>query len=272
MGDAKAELRNSKVQKIPINRLKMPSWDLRYPRERDGDFFKQLQKDVENNGLIEPIVVRPIDDVRYEVVAGVYRMLAVKKLRKETIPARIVKLNDMDAQCIAFRENELRKEMSSYKKAKFLVRLKQKHSLQVCTMAKKTGLSEATIYKYLKVWREASDETLKKWKEEKISFRTAYRRVKTHTKNTEPKQDFFTGKPLHDWHTIRVSNDVRTHLKTLRENLKKITEIKPKNDIDKVFFDEEKGIQKSMEQAFGEYGSKVAQAIHNIMKKRFNME
>lgn len=269
MGDAKAELKNSEMRMVPLNRLKIPKWDLRYPREKDGEFLKQLQDDFENNGLIEPIVVRPLDEVRYEVVAGVYRMLAMKTLRKKTIPARVVDINDMDAQCMAFRENELRKELDSYKKAKFLARLKQKYNLQVCTLAKKTGLSKATIYKYLKVWREASEETLEKWREGTISFRTAYRRVKTQNEPSEPKPDFFTGRPLQNWHNIRISNDVKKQLETLRENLEKIAKTKPKNDIEMAFFDEEKGIQKNMEQAFGKYGSKVVEAIYTLMKKRF---
>lgn len=125
------------IRKIPLSQLKLPKWDIRYPRDPEDEFLEQLQEDIKNNGLIEPIIVRPLGDRRYEVIAGVYRVLAMRKLHKKEIPARIADLNDVDARCVAFRENEIRKEMESYKKAKVLVRLKKKFHLQVPTLAKK---------------------------------------------------------------------------------------------------------------------------------------
>lgn len=162
--------------------------------------------------------------------------------------------------------------MDSYKKARLLVQLKQKYHLQVTTLAKKTGLSEATIYKYFKVWREASDDTLTKWKNGNISFRTAYRRVKTQNTTPEPKPDFFTGKPVQEWNTIRVSNDTREQLETFRENIQKITEQQPITDIKQAFFNEQDNIQKIMEEKFGDPGTKLTQTLHTIMKKRNTTE
>lgn len=103
MDDPKAELRDCEVRMIALNHLKLPKWDIRFPRDLKDEFLEQLREDVRNNGLIEPIIVRPLDDVRYEVVAGVYRVLAMRKLRKRGVPARIVDLNDVDARCVAFR-------------------------------------------------------------------------------------------------------------------------------------------------------------------------
>ena len=82
-------------------------------RHFDEDKLKELAASIQREGLIEPIIVRPIDK-RYQLIAGERRLRAVRDFTEiETIQAQIVIAGDLQARRISAAENLQREDLSS---------------------------------------------------------------------------------------------------------------------------------------------------------------
>lgn len=73
--------------------------------EISTDDFEDLVKSIEQNGMIEPIIVRPTDDDKYEILAGHNRTRACKELGMQTIRATIKDVDDDKAKLIMIDTN-----------------------------------------------------------------------------------------------------------------------------------------------------------------------
>ena len=86
-----------------------------YQRRRyfDEDKLKELAASIQQDGLIEPIVVRPIRK-RYELIAGERRLRAIRDYTElETIQAQIVTVDDLQARRMSVAENMQREDLSA---------------------------------------------------------------------------------------------------------------------------------------------------------------
>ena len=75
----------------------------------DNEEMKQLTESILTQGLLTPLVVRPLENGTYEVISGHRRLYACKKAGIETVPALIVEL-DRDAAAIALVDSNLHRE------------------------------------------------------------------------------------------------------------------------------------------------------------------
>ncbi len=86
-----------------------------YQRRRyfDEDKLKELAASIQREGLIEPIVVRPIRK-RYELIAGERRLRAIRDYTEmQTIQAQVVHVGDLQARRISATENMQREDLSA---------------------------------------------------------------------------------------------------------------------------------------------------------------
>ncbi|KKK54713.1 hypothetical protein LCGC14_3081940, partial [marine sediment metagenome] len=87
--------------------------------------LEELKKSIKNYGLIEPLVVRPINKNKYEVICGMRRYYALQDLGVEEIECSVKEIDDKDAIDLAFMENLQRENLTPIEEAKmFLTRLK----------------------------------------------------------------------------------------------------------------------------------------------------
>ena len=91
---------------IEIDKL-IPFRDHPFHVNTGEESFKQLMDSIKEQGVIYPIVVRPIKDEaeRYEILAGHCRTEACKELGLDTIPARIIDADDLLATIIMTHSN-----------------------------------------------------------------------------------------------------------------------------------------------------------------------
>ena len=76
----------------------------------DADKLKDLAASIKNDGLIEPIIVRPKND-RYELIAGERRLKATINFTPiKTIQSKIIQVDDLQARRISATENLQRKK------------------------------------------------------------------------------------------------------------------------------------------------------------------
>jgi ParB family chromosome partitioning protein len=84
---------------------------------------EQLETSVSQHGILEPLLVRPIELERYEIVAGERRFLAAKAVGLSEIPVVVKKLTDIEAMQIALIENLQRAELNPIEETEGILQL-----------------------------------------------------------------------------------------------------------------------------------------------------
>jgi ParB family transcriptional regulator, chromosome partitioning protein len=84
---------------------------------RDSGSLTGLASSIQDKGLLEPIIVRPAGD-GFEVVAGMRRYEACKKLGMRRIPAHVVELDDREAFEVSLLENIQRETLNPIEEAR----------------------------------------------------------------------------------------------------------------------------------------------------------
>jgi ParB family chromosome partitioning protein len=100
------------VEELDLNKIFHPPTQLRIKL----DNLDELACSIKEHGLLQPIIVRPIEK-RYEVVAGNRRYEAVRKLGLRKINCHLIDLSDQEAYEIALTENVQHKTMNPIEEA-----------------------------------------------------------------------------------------------------------------------------------------------------------
>ena len=139
----------AEFKEIPLTELVIGIGQVRM-REVAKD-IDELAESIRQVGLLEPIVVCPAEDRKYEIITGQRRFLAHQKLGKETIWAAILdeRVDEITAKILSVTENVVRRDLSTHDLIDVCTYLyKQYGTLKaVCT---ESGLSYNTVSKYVK--------------------------------------------------------------------------------------------------------------------------
>ncbi|EAM53391.1 ParB/RepB/Spo0J family partition protein [Crocosphaera watsonii WH 8501] len=108
-------------QLIPISQI--VTWENQPRNYIDQQAINKLAKTIEVEGFKYPCLVRPIEDNKYQIVAGERRYLAAQLALKTEIPCLIENLNDTDALEAALKENLLREDLNPIEVLNSLLRL-----------------------------------------------------------------------------------------------------------------------------------------------------
>ena len=98
---------NVQAAQLPVEKLR--PFEGHPFKVKDDAEMEQLTQSILTQGLLTPIVVRPIENSEYEVISGHRRLHACKKAGIETVPALIYAL-DRDAATIAMVDSNLHRE------------------------------------------------------------------------------------------------------------------------------------------------------------------
>ncbi len=109
-----------------------------------------LAKSIKNRGVLQPIIVRKVND-KYQLIAGERRWRAAKKAGLERIPARVIEIDDNGALEIALVENLDRKDLNPLELAKGYQLLKNRFGLTQDEIAKKIGRSRSAVANTLRL-------------------------------------------------------------------------------------------------------------------------
>ena len=161
--EAKSEQFFGQVESLNINKIKLPSFRFRAIEVQED--IKSIANSIKQNGLLQPIIVRPIEDEYFEVVAGCTRYLACKSLHWRKIPCHIIHLNEMQMFEVALIENIQRKSISPMDEAKAFKRYVVDNGWgSVSELAAKIGKSPSYITKRISLLDLPADvqESIKK--------------------------------------------------------------------------------------------------------------
>jgi ParB family transcriptional regulator, chromosome partitioning protein len=119
-------------------------------REIHREPLEELAASIKANGVIQPIVVRPLPDgtpgaARYEIVAGERRWQAAKLAGLQDIPTIVRELSDRQAAAVGLIENVQREELTAAEEARALKQLTEEFSLTQQEVADSVGRSRAAV-------------------------------------------------------------------------------------------------------------------------------
>jgi len=117
----------------------------------DQEELAKLANSIQQHGIIQPIVVRPIDNIYYQIVAGERRWRAAKELGFKKIPAIQKELSDSNAMEVAITENVQRVDLNPIEEATAYEKLLQKYHLSQEQLATRIGKNRSTIANLLRL-------------------------------------------------------------------------------------------------------------------------
>jgi ParB family chromosome partitioning protein len=131
------------VKKIDISKIVANPDQPR--KEFSIDSLNELALSIKQHGVIQPIVVTPMGDNNYRIVAGERRFRASKIAKLKTIPAIVRNHKELDELEISLVENVQRVDLSPIEQALSIVRLHEQFSMSYKDISKKLSKAETTI-------------------------------------------------------------------------------------------------------------------------------
>ena len=116
------------------------------PRKTFSDeAIAALADSIREHGILQPILVRPMDTGGYQIVAGERRWRAARMLGLDEVPVNIKELSDMEAMQIAIIENLQRENLNPVEEAAGYNELIEKFGMTQDKVAKMVGRSRSAI-------------------------------------------------------------------------------------------------------------------------------
>jgi ParB family chromosome partitioning protein len=137
------------LNELPVDLIQRGKYQ---PRgDMDPESLKELADSIVAQGVMQPIVVRPISDKRYEIVAGERRWRAAQMAGLDVIPAVIRDVSDQAAIAMALIENIQREDLNPIEEAASLQRLQKEFDLTQQEVATAVGKSRSTVANLLRL-------------------------------------------------------------------------------------------------------------------------
>src|SRR5205085_2215588 len=110
-----------------------------------------LEASLKNNGLLQPITVRPVAGGGYELIAGERRYRAATRLGWTEIPAIVKEIDDQTLLTLALVENLQRADLNPIEEAEGYQRLVAEFSLTQQQVADVVGKDRSTVNNVLRL-------------------------------------------------------------------------------------------------------------------------
>lgn len=131
------------MRHVPIELIQRGKYQPRTDMHEEA--LQELANSIQKQGVIQPIVVRPISSDKYEIIAGERRWRASQLAGLDTIPAIIKPVGDETAIAISLIENIQRENLNPIEEAMALKRLQDEFELTQQEVADAVGKSRATV-------------------------------------------------------------------------------------------------------------------------------
>jgi ParB family chromosome partitioning protein len=145
------------LRELPVGLIK-PNPD--QPRTNfDPEALKALAASIESSGIVQPLLVRPLPDGSYELVAGERRWRAAQEAGLEKVPAVIREQAEAERLQAALIENMVREDLNPVEEARACAALVEDLGLTKEDLARRVGRSRPAVSNLIRLL-ELPDETL----------------------------------------------------------------------------------------------------------------
>ena len=138
-----AVAKDGDLRHIPIDLIQRGKYQPRTDMHEEA--LQELANSIRRQGVMQPIVVRPISADKYEIIAGERRWRASQLAGLDTIPAIIKPVGDEAAIAMSLIENIQRENLNPIEEAMALKRLQDEFELTQQEVADAVGKSRATV-------------------------------------------------------------------------------------------------------------------------------
>lgn len=145
---AKASL-DGELKHIPVDLIQRGKYQPRMDMHEEA--LAELAASIKQQGVMQPIVIRPISSDRYEIIAGERRWRATQLAGLDTIPAVIKAVPDDAAIAMSLIENIQRENLNPIEEAVALKRLQDEFELTQQQVADAVGKSRTTVTNLLRL-------------------------------------------------------------------------------------------------------------------------
>jgi ParB family chromosome partitioning protein len=152
------EAQEQQLKDLPVDLIQRGKYQPR--RDMDPQALEELANSIRVQGVMQPIVVRPIADGRFEIIAGERRWRATQQAGLDSIPAVIRDVTDEAAIAMALIENIQREDLNPIEEGIALQRLQQEFQLTQQQVADAVGKSRVSITNLLRLMSLPEDVKL----------------------------------------------------------------------------------------------------------------
>lgn len=131
------------LRDLPVEFLQRGQYQPR--RELNPEALQELANSITTQGVMQPIIVRPIGDNKYEIIAGERRWRATQQAGLDTIPAIVREVSDEATIAMALIENIQREDLNAMEESLALIRLQDEFSLTQQQVADAVGKSRSSV-------------------------------------------------------------------------------------------------------------------------------
>ena len=115
--------------------------------------LSELAKSIEQNGIIQPLLVRPTADGGYQLIAGERRWRAARMAGLHEVPVNIREMTDEEASLISLIENLQREDLNPVEEAQGYKYLAETYGLTQDQVADRVGKSRTAVTNTLRLLR-----------------------------------------------------------------------------------------------------------------------
>jgi ParB family chromosome partitioning protein len=118
--------------------------------------LKELSDSILEQGLMQPIIARKINDTHFEIIAGERRWRAAKLAKITEVPVIVREINDKTASIIALIENMQREDLTALEEANGIKKMIEEFGMTHEEAASAVGKSRTTVSNLLRLLQLSS--------------------------------------------------------------------------------------------------------------------
>jgi ParB/RepB/Spo0J family partition protein len=147
--DPEPTRRMTGVRSVPVDRIEPNPENPRLAFDESS--LNELASSIREHGILQPILVRPLPENRFQLIAGERRWRASLLAHQETIPAIVEEIDDDTALEIAIIENLQREDLSPLDEAAMYDRMVHEHGYSIRKLAEKLGKDKGYLENRLRL-------------------------------------------------------------------------------------------------------------------------
>lgn len=197
------------VTSLPTDSLRPGIYQPR--SEMDSESISELAKSIKSQGIVQPLIVRPIANDKYEIIAGERRWRAARSIDLGNVPVVIRDVDNNSALAMALIENIQREDLNVIDEAVGIKRLTEEFQLTQEAVSKILGKSRSAIANIQRLLN-LSESVQKLLREKKLDMghARALLGLDRHRQNDIAKQIVGLGLSVRETETFVASKKFRT--------------------------------------------------------------
>ena len=137
------------LREIPVGKLQRNPYQPR--QDFDAVALQELVDSISTHGILQPLLVRPIENEGYQLIAGERRWLAARQAGLETVPCQVRLYSDQQVYETAMEENLKRENLNPLEQAQAFRRYLDEFDSTIDQLAARLSMNRSTVSNLLRL-------------------------------------------------------------------------------------------------------------------------